>query len=229
VELMTVWACDWTHWQGKPLPAEQVAAEGFGMVKLKVGGSIREGWSFIDPTFHESAEGLLQTDMLPAAFWYLMPGNPHAQAGLFLDQLALTADAYAWGAYLDIEQKGLTWYDFLFFVKAWHSMTNEKPLSVYTSRRFWIENMLGFQTESPAELCPVLEEARWVPEAVRKDPARPYASQQAQAILPGWWGIEYAGWKPAGIQFTDNALVAGKRTSATKYPGTVTQLGSRII
>lgn len=226
---MTVWVCDWTHWQGKPLPAQQVADEGFGMVKLKVGGASREGWSFIDPTFLESAEALLQTDMIPAAYWYLMPGNPHAQAGLLLDTLIRTGSDVAWGVYVDVEEKGLNWFDFMFFAQAWHDMTGGKPLSAYTSRRFWVANMAAGATMDPAELCPVLEEAHWVPESVRRDPAKPYASQQAHFIPEEWWREENAAWKPAGIQFTDYALVAGKRTVAAKYTGTVTQLGSRIV
>lgn len=227
---MTVWVCDWTHWQGKPLPAQQVANEGFGMVKLKVGGSIKEGWTFIDPTFQESAEALFGTNMIPACFWYLMPGNPHAQAGLFWDQLTKTPDAYAWGAYVDVEAAGLTWYDFIFFAEAWKGITDEKPLSIYTSRSYWLRNMTGpGSTYRAAELCPVLEEARWVSESVRRDVKLPYASQQAKAIDEVWWDVEYAGWAPAGIQFTDNALVAGRRTSAAKYRSTVTQLGEAVV
>ena len=229
---MSVWECDWTHWQGKPLPAQQVANEGFGLVKIKAGGASKEGWTFIDPTFYESAEALLaEPRLIPGVFWYLMPGNPHAQAGLFLDTLVRTGDADAWAAYVDVEQAGLSWFDFLFFVKAWHGMTSGKTLSVYANRHFWTANMGEPQnTEVAARLCPVLEEARWVPESVRKDPARPYASQQAKAIPDYWWDSTWwGGTAPAGIQFTDNALVAGKRTSAAKYSGSAVDLRARLL
>jgi hypothetical protein len=224
---MTVWATDWTHWQGTPLPARQVANEGFGMVKLKAGGASREGWAYEDPTFQESAEALLdEPRLIPGAYWYLMPGHAHAQAGLFLDALINTGAVEKWAAYVDVEQAGLSWFDFMFFADAWTSLTDGKKLSIYTSKRFWTANMEG---HNAASACPVLEEAHWVPEAVRKDPARPYASQQAKAIQLSWWTDGYAGWTPAGIQFTDNALVAGKRNVAAQYSGSMADLKARLI
>lgn len=217
---MTVWVTDWTHWQGKPLPAQQVASEGFGMVKLKVGGATREGWTFEDPTFLASAEALLQTNMVPAAYWYLMPGRPKAQAGLLLDTLTKAGQVPEWGVYVDVEQAGLTWRDVDGFKEAWSGLTDGKQLSLYASRSFWERNI----SKDPP-LFDVIEEARWVPEAVRKDPARPYASQQAKAIPGDWWSD---GWAPAGIQFTDYALIAGKRNVAAKYLGSVEDLRFRV-
>jgi hypothetical protein len=224
---MTVWATDWTHWQGVRVPAKQIADEGFGMVKLKAGGSSREGWSFEDPMFQENADALLaEPRLVPAVYWYLVPGHQHAQAGLFMDLLINTGAVEKWAAYVDVEQDGLKWFDFMFFVEAWNAITEGKTLSVYTSKRFWTANMEG---HDGSRACPVLEEAHWVPEAVRKDPARPYASQQAKAIQPSWWTDGYVGWNPAGIQFTDNALIAGKRNVAAQYLGSNEELRARIV
>lgn len=219
---MTVYICDWTHWQGKPLPAKGIAAEGFGMVKIKAGGASQEGPYFEDPTFLDSAVALTHTPtLIPGVFWYLVPGRVQAQAGLFCDMLSSVN--LPWAAFLDVEQGGLTWRDVHGFTLAWKALTNEQPLHLYTRRGFW--ETLGAPVGMGAQMFPVLEEARWVPAAVRTNASRPYAGQQAKSIDPQWWMVNYGGHIRADIlQFTDTALVQNVRTSASIFPGTQAQL-----
>jgi hypothetical protein len=224
---MSVWVCDWSHWQGIVLPAQRVADEGFGMVKLKAGGAIKEGRYFEDPLFFNNAVALLNEHrLIPAAFWYLMPGRASAQAGLFYDMLN-AFDVASWGAFLDAEQAGVTWTDIHRFAVSWYRLTKDRPLALYTSQRFW--NTLG--AIPPVEVMfPFLEEAHWVPAAIREDTSRPYASQHARSINPAWWQVNYGGWETADmLQFTDRAMVAGKRTSASLYPGTWNRLRETLL
>jgi len=223
----TTWVCDWTHWQGMTLPAYGVANEGYGMVKLKAGGATSGGRFFEDPKFHENAIALVnEPRLLPGAYWYLMPGRATAQAGLFFDILN-GYGVHTWAAFLDVEERGLSYADVRKFALAWERLTAGQPLALYTSRRVW--ETLG--NPSPGyNVLTFLEEAHWVPETVRKDPARPYASQQARFIDRTWWDVNYGGWARADmIQFTDNALVMGKRTTASLYPGTQAQLRAALI
>jgi hypothetical protein len=221
VDLMA-WVCDWTHWQGVVLPAGRVADEGYAMVKIKAGGAQREGRFFEDPMFYQNAVALVnEPRLLPAAYWYLMPGRASAQAALFFDLLDPLAVS-TWHAFLDVEQPGLTWHDVRRFADAWFRLTMGQSLALYTSKRFWAT--LGVPVgERPA--ITFLEEAHWVNETTRNDVRRPYASQQAKAIDPAWWDVNYGGWQRASmIQFTDTALVAGVRTVASLYRGTKDQL-----
>lgn len=223
---MTVWICDWTHWQGEPLNAQRVQAEGFGMVKLKAGGAQTGGRYFEDPTFFASARALMTSDMLPAAYWYLMPGRPYAQAALFYDMLQGAGGAPHWAAFLDLEQPGVTAYEVSAFAYAWNRLTGGRPLALYTSQRFYTQS---FGSERLAPLFRFLEEARWVPTEVRENTARPYASQQAKAIDPGWWDISYGGFsEPTILQFTDTALVDGRKTTASIFRGTKNELHSLL-
>jgi hypothetical protein len=108
------------------------------------------------------------------------------------------------------------------FWSAWFSLTNGKRLSCYTSKRFYDENL---SPERLLPIMPVLEEARWVSTSIRNDPAKPYASQHARGIESHWWDISYAGWQgPQIIQFTDNALIDGKRNVASIYRGSRAEL-----
>lgn len=217
---MVVYACDWTHWQGEVLPADRIADEGFGMVKLKAGGAKREGWHFEDPYFTRNADALLaEPRLIPGVFWYMMPGRPNAQAALLFDLLQTTEGVSPWAVCLDLEEPGVKPADVTAFVSTWWKLTGGKRLWAYTSYRYW-QTMAGTHSTWGSNFMPVLEEARWVPESVRKDSAKPYASQQAKAIDPLWWDISYGGWdNPTLIQFTDYALVAGKRTTASIYRG----------
>lgn len=221
---MTVWICDWTHWQGGPVPAEVIEREGFGMVKLKAGGASREGRYFEDPTFFRSAAAMAGTSMITAAYWYLMPGRPSAQAGLFRDMLLATGrrEIVPW---LDLEQPGVTEADVLDFWGSW-ALMDARPLALYTSKRFWEQTMGTYKGRNRFS---VLEDARWVSTAVRSNGLRPYASQHAQAIDPAWWSLGYGGWAgPDIIQFTDNALVAGARTVASAYRGSKVELRAKL-
>lgn len=232
---MTVWVCDWSEWQAAQVvqlrcPVEQIQAEGFGCVKLKVGGSIKKGWSAIDPSFLASWEPLQQTAMMPGAYWFLTPDNPRAQAGLFVDTLERCGGFDNWACWLDVEMPGVTGSDVFEFWKAWGAHTATQPLAMYTRRSFW--SGVPDVTFSPTVVFPFLEEARWVPTTIRHNPAMPYASQQAKAIQPEWWDVGYGagGWTRADmLQFTDNALVAGVRTVASVYQGTLAQLKREFV
>jgi hypothetical protein len=220
----TTWVCDWTHWQSKPLPAAGVANEGFGMVKIKAGGAQREGRFFEDPMFYTNAVALVrESRLIPAAYWFLMPGRASAQAGLFYDMLNAFG-VETWAAFLDVEQAGLSWTDVHRFALAWDRLTGGQQLNLYTSARFW-GSLIGAPPDAASALFPFLEEAHWVSEDIRTDPARPYASQHAKGINPAWWNVNYGGWETADmLQFTDTALVQGMRTVASMYRGTQSEL-----
>lgn len=229
---MTVWVCDWTHWQGKPLDAAAVADEGYGMVKLKAGGAklLTSDWHFVDPYFLRNADALLsEPRLIPAVYWYLSPMHPTAQAGLLYDLLVKTGTLEGWAAFLDLEEAGIKASHVVDFVQAWRRLTGDQPLHVYTSQRYWLSRFGGGPWLSGAGMMPVLEEARWVAESVRKNPQTPYASQQAKAIDPSWWEVSYGGWtEPTLIQFTDYALVDGKRVTASIYRGSKESLRSKL-
>lgn len=224
-----VYICDWSHWQGETLPAEEVADEGFAMVKLKAGGAINEGWSYIDPTFLDSAAALrAEPRLIPSAFWFLVPGKPYAQAGLFLDLLHEAGRPEDWAPYLDVEHKDVRWEDVLEFCDAWLHTTAGRKLNLYTSKGFW-ESTIGEMRPRPVELMPTLELAHWVPKSVREDPRTPYASQQAKATDPTWWHAGFGGYNMAPIlQFTDHAKVAGKWVSASMFGGSRSQLRALV-
>lgn len=236
------WGCDWT-WRQGPCPATDLEADGFQFVKLKAGGAIREGWSFVDPFFSQNAQRVLQTGMVPGAYWYLMPEKPHAQAGILLDLLLETGSLHSrsgeapardyrsgWAVWLDVENPGLTWDYVLAFALSWQEMSAGYPLALYTRKSFWEPNI-----DVPVGLMSwfvALEEAHWVPATVRADPAKPYATQQALSIEEAWWNPDYAGWPRARmLQFTDNALAGGpngRRTCATVFNGKPSDLRSLL-
>ena len=223
---MTVWVCDWTHWQGDVCPADRIQAEGYGMVKVKAGGSQREGRYFEDPMYHENIEAVLGTGMEAAAYWYLMPGRPYAQAGLFTELILGTTAPGHIRAFLDVEQPGMIGADVLGFAQAWHSMTG-RQLNLYTSKRFW--STLGIDADRARLVFPFLEDAHWVPSNIRNNSELPYASQQAKAIDPSWWTVKYAGHETADmLQFSDNVRVQGKRTVASLYRGTRSELRAAL-
>lgn len=218
---MTVYLCDWTSWQSVRCPVGTIQAEGFGAVKLKVGGSIKHGWSYLDPCFLASWEDLQASKMMPGAYWFLTPDNPRAQAGLFVDTLERCGGFDNWACWLDVEMLGVTGSTVFDFWKAWQAHTSTQPLMLYTSRGFW--TTMRDVSFSPSVIFPMLETARWVPGTT--DPNRPYASQQVKAMTEAYWTPGYGGWSRATVvQFTDHALVAGKRTTASVYDGTLANL-----
>jgi Glycosyl hydrolases family 25 len=219
---MTIWLCDWTEYQG-PINAPQIEAEGFSGVWLKSSGSIKHGGTYVDQVFQLNAAEVLKTSLIPGAFHYLMPGNAGAQAGLFSDMIRSVAynalgipTLRGWLCKLDVEQPGLTRADIVRFINVWNQIENGYPLWIYTSRSFWLANNLG----AGSPLAPLLEEAHWVAANIRDNPEKPYASQHYKAVDPLWWNVAYAGWNVATMmQFTNKALVAGLRTTASAYPG----------
>lgn len=224
---MITWLCDWTHWQSITLPAPGVADEGFGCVKLKVGGATREGRYFEDPKFYDNAVALLaEPRLIPGAYWYLMPGRTVAQAALFYDMLS-RVDLPSWGCWLDVEEPGLSWQDVLRFAWAWETLVPNKPLVLYTRKTHW--TTLKAPPGAGADVVPLLEQARWVPKTVRDNESKPYASQHYRHVLPTWWNVDYGGWKTAHIlQFTDTARVQGKRTVASAFRGTKDELRAML-
>jgi hypothetical protein len=225
---MTAWVCDWTHWQEVPCPARGIADEGYSMVKLKVGGAITEGRFFEDPMFFNSAIPLLNTpELIPAAFWYLVPGRARAQAALMYDLLDLV-DLPSWAVFLDVEQPGLNWRDVLNFRDTWHQLTGGQQLNLYTRRAVWLA--LGAPVGAGKPAFPILEEARWVNDLWRRGGMTRYASEQAKGINPDSWKVNYGGWEEADLlQFTDYALVQGKRVSASMFRGTKAELRELVL
>lgn len=241
-----MWICDWT-WRQGVVPAERIAREGFGAVWLKAGGATvgdpengkRE--RFVDPTFFEGARALEQTSALTGAYWWLTPGRLATQAGLFYDILleATRSKRYALryiAPKLDVEEVGLSYEDVAEFVANWANVSARYPLVIYTNRTLWNKILPVEVRDAPGDrsgvsLSPYLEEARWVSETVRTDPKRPYASQQYRGVTEDWWRLPYGdgtskrygygGWtRPKAIQFTNNALIAGKRQMASAFEGT---------
>lgn len=250
-----MWACDW-HWRQGVCPAETIAGEGYELVWLKAGGAVlgdaENGWKerFIDPTFFASAARVGLTPMIPGAYWYLVPGRPTVQAALLYEVLleaSRTNGRYfmGWAVKLDVEAVGLQYADVEAFVLTWAHISGGYPLVIYTNRTLWnrtlpIEWRDAEGDRSGAVLSPFLEVAHWVPESVRTDQSRPYASRQAKAIDPEWWKLPYGdgtrkrygwgGWRSATMmQFTDNALIAGKRQMASAYPGDKAKLRSLLV
>lgn len=250
-----MWACDW-HWRQGVCPAETIASEGYELVWLKAGGATAgdatNGWKerFIDPTFFASAGQVALTRMIPGAYWYLMPGRPATQAGLFYE-LILEASRRqgryltGWAAKLDVEAPGLRYADIEAFVMTWSYLSGGHPLMIYTNRTLWNRTLPVEWRDKPDDnsggvLTRYLEDAHWVPESVRTDPAKPYASQQAKAIEPAWWDLQYGdgsaaqrgwgGWRNATmIQFTDNALIAGKRQMASLFRGSKAEFARLLV
>lgn len=226
-----IYICDWTHWQGTVCPAGKIEEEGFRGIKLKAGGAAHDEWSFIDPTFHESAEQVQAFPGLqPLAYWYLVPGKPIAQAGLFVDLVREVntikpGGLEGWGMVLDVEQEGLTHIDVHNFLNAYDKITNQyPPIIIYTNRTLWEKCTKGMNGRFWSAK---LEEAHWVPQSVRHDPETPYASQQVKAVPAEWRNVNYGGWKYVSmIQFTDYALVAGKRVPCSAFYGNLDQFRS---
>lgn len=241
----TMYLCDWT-WRQGVVPAATIEREGFGAVWLKAGGATtgdpengkRE--RFVDPTFFEGARALSTTAVLTGAYWYLTPGRLATQAGLFYDILleATRSKRHALryiAPKLDVEEAGLTHEDTAEFVGCWDNVSARYPLVIYTNRTLWNKTLPVEVRDAPGDrsgiaLSPYLEEAHWVSESVRTDPKTPYASLQAKAINPEWWRLPYGdgtakrfgygGWASAKVlQFTNNALIAGKRQMASVFQG----------
>lgn len=215
---MPTWGCDWTWRQGE-IPASRLQEEGFGYCWLKGGGAIKEGWSFTDPWFLRNAEALLSTEIVPGVFWYLMPGDGWKQAALLHGLLSQVSLPDRFMVKLDVEQAGITREDVHGFVGQWRLMNQSWPLWCYTRKSFWLPSLLGV---NPGML---LEEAHWVPDNITADPQKQFASQQFKEVNPNWWDVNYAGWERAHmLQFSGHALVCDKWTTASKYPGSRTDL-----
>lgn len=221
--------CDWTEYQGK-LNATAVAAEGFAGVWLKCSGRApRRGTGadpfYGDPWFAENAVALRASSMLAGAYHYLVPGFPAAQAGIVYDRMTAIGGHRGWMIEVDAEEAGLDARWVLSFVDHWLDLTNGYPVVIYTRRSLW-------KQWGDVEIIPrndtSLHEARWVPETLRKDPTLPYASQQVRGVFPDWWD-PYGGKTPCMLQFTDYALVDGKRTCASVAPWTRDQLRGMLV
>lgn len=228
----TLW-CDWTEYQGQ-LDAKAVEAEGFTGVWLKSSGrTARRGMTanpfYCDPWFAENMAALRATSLVAGAYHYLVPGFPGAQAGIVYDRLTASGGHRGVAVEVDAEEAGLSCDWVLSFVDAWLDLTNGYPITVYTRRNLWKE--WGDKSLSMAfggDASVYLHDAHWVPAGLRMDPALPYASQQVRGVMPEWWE-PYGGKSPMMLQFTDNALVAGKRTMASVAPWTKEQLTAMLI
>jgi hypothetical protein len=217
--------CDWSKWQGGPVPAAKIAAEGFGGVWVKASGSAVNGPLDIDPMFLASVREMTKVggpDLVLGVYHYLVPGFPAAQAALLVDLMELAMIRGKCMVKLDVEAAGLSPHDVERFIEAYQDLTSHNErLWIYTNRNNW-RQIFGSDNVYNADLhgC-LLEEAHWVSENLRNNPATPYASQQVKGIDPTWGNVNYGGFKTAQMmQFTNSALIAGRRTTASVFPGT---------
>lgn len=210
---MPQWGCDWTWRQGE-IPASRIEEEGYGYTWLKAGGAINEGWTFIDKWFLPNAELVLNTEVVPGAYWYLMPGGTGwQQAALCHALIHQTTEPNRFMVKLDVEQPGLTREDVFGWLAMWRRLESNWPVWCYTRKNFWTASNLGMNQGM------LLEEAHWVPDVFANDPALPYASQQWRHFDPSWMQVDYAGWDKAPmVQFSGHGLV-GSRTVAGKVTG----------
>jgi hypothetical protein len=220
--------CDWTEYQG-PLDPKRVEGEGFAGVFLKASGRSKRGTTaptgfYEDPLFRANGLAMGSSSMLRGAYHYLVPGFTAAQAGILYDHLTAVGGPSGWMAEVDAEEAGLTASDVLAFCDHWLDLTNGYPLTVYTRRGLWAEwgNRPFLHSDIHVHL------ARYVSAEIRQDSEKPYASQHARGIDVGWMAplVDH----PVDLlQFTDNALVSGKRTTASMAPWTREQLQGKLI
>lgn len=206
------WQVDWT-WRQGPIDALQVQKEGFDVVNLKIGGAIREGWSFVDPFFVRNyTEIVTKSHLQPMGFWYLMPGRGGQQAALCWDQLGQVGAPEGAVIELDIEQDGLNPITVLDFIETWNILSDSYPLVIYTRKNFW-NPKIGI---NGADFTPYLQIARYVPKDIQVDPNKKYASLQYKSVPEEWWHDTFGAWgEISSIQFTPHALVNNKFTSAS--------------
>lgn len=220
---MSLWGVSWSHWNG-PLDGAKLEDEGFHYAWLKVGGAARTTSKepdpfFLDHMFDRNIQQLVPTTVQPGGYWYLVPGRAWEQASLFYSAMLRTGVADRMLAQVDIEEPGLTREDIHGFYNHWKILSPSWPLFCYTRKDFWLGSLLGMQPGM------ILEEAHWVSESVRSDPAKPYASHQYRQVNSEWWNVNYAGWtRAAMLQFTDSALVNGRRVCASRFLGTIQDL-----
>lgn len=218
-----LWGCDWT-WRQGVCPAKRIEEEGFTYVWLKASGAQAQGGYFEDPTFNQSMESVLSTNLIPGAFHYLMPGRAGGQAAHFSDQMRRITGDDSTGIMckLDVEQPGVTAQDIARFCEVWEDIEGRNPLWIYTNKHIWtIKNQFG----SIGHNNPLLEEAHWIAAEFRQPGMPATASEQYKKINPAWWETNYGGWPKASmIQFSNYALIAGVRQMASVFHGRKTDL-----
>jgi hypothetical protein len=217
--------CDW-HWRQGALPAKEIEAEGFAGVNLKSSGAAPTPMAaanqfFVDPFFQQNANLLMSTGMAKLCYHYLVPGFPSAQAALLYDNLQRVGGHLGWMPNLDAEREDLSWYDISRFVQTWNALSNGYPLWVYTRKQLWLSKGWG---PLPGTR---LHRAFYVSQAIRDSAERPYASQHALGITSDMF-TGFSSWTEADmLQFTDKALVVGKRTTSSVWQGSRADFISR--
>jgi hypothetical protein len=208
---------DWTRYQGA-INASRIADEGFGGVFLKTSGAAARPAQglpadpfHLDPYFAVNAPKLAaEPRLLRGAFHYLVPGYETQQAFMLYGQLRRLGGPQGWVVEADIEEPGLQLGFIQTFCATWGVISDGYPLLIYTRRNYWTGNFGGASLPTP-----YLHEAHWVPDSVRNDDSRPYASQQAHAIQPEYWNGYGGVSSPLWVQFTNRALVDSRRVDAS--------------
>lgn len=220
--------CDWTEYQGE-LDAKRVAGEGFAGVWLKSSGRSKRGTTaatgfYLDPWFERNAAALRAERLIAGAYHYLVPGSPATQVGILYDHLTAVGGHRGWAVEVDAEEAGLKGSDIVAFCDLWLDLTNGYPLTVYTRRNLW--ESWGNPPVMSSDVR--LHLARYVSAEIRQDGTKPYASQHAAGIDLSWME-PMAGMYVDLLQFTDNALVSGRRTTASMARGTREFVASRLV
>ena len=201
---MTIFGCDVHPQYQAGLSIEQVRAEGFDFLAVKVSEGTGT-FGGLDWIRRGQACGLLSL-----GYHYLRSGDEVAQAAVFCQQLAAAGGV---PGMLDAEAitavgqtPTLTVAGIHRFLDACASNGARVPL-MYLPRWYW--QRMGSPDLSG---LPTLWASSYVA-------GTGYASVLYEAVTPSAWAA-YGGLPVSVLQFTDRALVAGQRIDADAFPGT---------
>lgn len=201
---MVLWGCDVHPDFQRGLNIEQVRAEGFDFLAVKVSEGTGT-FGGLDWIRRGQACGLL-----PLGYHYLRSGDEVAQAAVFCQQLAAAGGV---PGMLDAEAitavgqtPTLTVAGIHRFLDACASNGARVPL-LYLPRWYW--QRMGSPDLSG---LPTLWASSYVA-------GTGYASVLYEAVTPSAWAA-YGGLPVSVLQFTDRALVAGQRIDADAFLGT---------
>ena len=179
-----------------------VKAEGFEFVWAKVS----EGTSFRDAYWPRTRDRAREIGLILAGYHYIREGAPNRQADLFVDQLGDRSIP----AMLDLEEGGGGIDNFWAVLQAIEARGVHVALS-YIPRWYWAT--IG---RPDLSRVPGLIQSSYV-----------VGTGYASVLYPGDDSIRwapYGGRQPDVLQFTDRALITGKRLDANAFRGSPDQL-----
>jgi GH25 family lysozyme M1 (1,4-beta-N-acetylmuramidase) len=179
-----------------------VKAEGFEFVWAKVS----EGTSFRDTYWPRTRDWAREIGLILAGYHYIRDGAPNDQADLFVDQLGDRSIP----AMLDFEEGGGGIDNFWAVLQAIEARGVNVALS-YIPRWYW-----GSIGRPDLSRVPGLIQSSFV-----------LGTGYASVLYPGDDSIRwapYGGRQPDVLQFTDSALITGKRLDANAFRGSPDQL-----